>query len=64
MAKDKFEEHLEQTKERYVPNMSGAFDCQICDEFVREAYHDRQTRMIVWKCSQGHASYISEVSFG
>lgn len=62
--KDKFAEHLEQSKARYEPNVQGAFDCQICDEYVGEAYHDREHQMLVWKCSQGHASYLGDFILG
>ncbi len=62
--KDKFAEHLAEAKEKFQVNIQGAFDCQVCDEYVREGYHDRQNRMLIWKCSQGHASYIAEISLG
>ena len=61
MAADKFAEYVEKHKrETYQPNTEGGFDCQTCDEYVAEAFYDRPAAMMVWKCSDGHVSFLKE----
>ncbi len=55
--KDKTSESKENTQEFDV---TGAFDCQTCDERVNGAHLDRSTGNLTWRCSQGHISKIEE----
>lgn len=57
---DKFEEYVKNSSDKFETNVEGCFDCQVCDELVQTAYHDRTTGLLVWKCSEGHTSHIKD----
>jgi hypothetical protein len=51
-----------QTNEVHINKIEveGAFMCQNCDENVEKAFYLSQDRVLTWKCSLGHISYIEK----
>lgn len=59
----KFSEFVAQTQAAETPEgmeISGAFGCQTCHEQVDDAEYFNIEKILKWKCSQGHVSYIED----
>jgi hypothetical protein len=40
--------------------LDGSFQCQTCDDYVYQALWSPETKILGWKCAQGHLSKIEE----
>lgn len=40
--------------------VDGSFLCQTCGETVDTAFYLPEARMLVWKCEDGHKSFIEK----
>jgi hypothetical protein len=40
--------------------IDGSFGCQVCHEQVDEAKYYVRERVLLWRCSQKHESFIEE----
>lgn len=60
----KFDEFNKQTAEevRQAEILDGTYGCQTCDEHVEEAEWFITQKILRWKCSAGHMSFIEEFS--
>lgn len=58
----KFNEFIGQPKDEAPKGMEidGSFGCQVCYEQVEEAEYFQVERILKWKCSQGHVSFIED----
>jgi hypothetical protein len=59
----KFSDFVGQTSKTEVPKgaiVEGGFSCQECYEQVDEAEYFRIEKILKWKCSEGHVSYVEE----
>lgn len=44
-------------------SVDGTFECEACGEYVSTARFFRLDKILTWKCSQEHLSYLQEVNF-
>lgn len=59
----KFSDFVAQSQEAEAPKgmpIDGGFSCQTCYEQVDEAEYFRMEKILRWKCSEGHVSYVEE----
>lgn len=42
--------------------IDGTFECQTCLEWVIVAHYDNINKLLVWKCSEQHTSFIKDFS--
>jgi hypothetical protein len=59
----KFSEFVAKTQDVEAPKgmeISGAFGCQTCREQCDDAEYFRIEKILKWKCSEGHISYIED----
>lgn len=59
----KFSEFVAQSHAEEVPKgipVDGAFGCQTCYEQCEDAEYFRVEKILKWKCSEGHVSYIED----
>jgi hypothetical protein len=59
----KFSDFVAQEQEAEAPKgmvIDGGFSCQECFEQVDEAEYFRLEKILKWKCSEGHISYVEE----
>ncbi len=48
-------------EEDYEINVSGSFNCQQCGECMDGAYLDGVKGVLLWKCTSGHTSFITDI---
>jgi hypothetical protein len=59
----KFGDFVAQSQEADKPEgmpVEGGFSCQTCYEQVDVAEYFRIEKILKWKCSEGHISYVEE----
>ncbi|XAO35260.1 hypothetical protein SEA_FRANCOB_64 [Streptomyces phage Francob] len=59
----KFSDFVAQSQEAEKPQgtpVDGGFSCMTCYEQVDEAEYFRVEKILKWKCSEGHVSYVEE----
>jgi len=53
----------QQPKQEEAPKglpVAGAFGCQTCFEQVDDAEYFQIEKILKWKCSEGHISYVED----
>lgn len=59
----KFGEFVAQSQAEETPKgelIEGGFMCQTCHEQCDDAEYFRIEKILKWKCSEGHISYVEE----
>ena len=46
--------------------IDGDFNCQtpMCDEYVAKAVYLPEVRVLTWKCTKNHKSFIEDINLG
>ena len=59
----KFSEFVSQSQDAEKPvgiPIDGGFGCQVCHEHVDVAEYFNVEKILKWKCSEGHISYVED----
>ena len=59
----KFSEFVNNSQKEEAPKgleISGAFGCQTCHEQCDDAEYFPIEKILKWKCSEGHISYVED----
>lgn len=49
-------------REIYTVPVEGSFECSACGEYVESAILIPEDRVLTWKCSKGHKTFIDKVN--